>query len=205
MPRRPSRSISSLLRLKIILAVVAVTVLAVSGCTAKGADEPTRTGSGDGYVGARSLTQVASDDRKAASVISGRELGQDKEIATDSYQGKVVVLNVWGSWCAPCRFEAPDLRGASEETTDVAQFVGVNTRDLTTAPALAFERAFETNYPSIYDPQGKELLKFAGDLPPAAIPSTLIIDKEGRIAARILGPISKITLVDLINDVAEGR
>jgi thiol-disulfide isomerase/thioredoxin len=115
------------------------------------------------------------------------------------------VLNVWGSWCAPCRQEAPELQQASVETAKVAQFLGINSRDYDPAPAEAFVRAKGVTFPSIYDPKGEVLLAFAGTLPLSTFPSTLVLDREGRVAARISGPISKITLVDLIDDVAAGK
>lgn len=80
------------------------------------------------------------------------------------------------------------------------QFIGVNTRDLDPAPAQAFVRAFNLPYPSIYDPDGSQLLDF-GQLPPKAIPSTLIIDAEGRIAARILGEANAAAFAGVIEDV----
>ncbi|GAA2107410.1 hypothetical protein GCM10009841_27390 [Microlunatus panaciterrae] len=184
-----------------MLAALAV----LAGCSTQGADEQTRSGSEDGYVGARSLTRVAPADRKQAPIVSGASLGAGKEISTESFKGKIIVLNVWGSWCSPCRHEATALQQASVKTADIAQFIGINTRDTSQSQGLAFTRAFKIGYPSIYDPKGQELLKFAGDLPPAAIPSTLIIDSDGKVAVRILGPISSITLVDLINDVNEGK
>ena len=115
------------------------------------------------------------------------------------------MINVWGSWCPPCRKEAPDLQAASVETKNVAQFVGITSKDYDPAPAEAFVRNFKITYPSIYDPTGKVLLAFAGELPPSAIPSTMIIDREGRLAVRVLSEVSKITLVDMINDVANGQ
>src|SRR5215216_4540891 len=108
-------------------------------------------------------------------------------------------------WYPPCRKEAPDLQAASVETENVAQFVGITSKDYDPAPAEAFVRSFKITYPSIYDPTGKVLLAFAGELPPSAIPSTMIIDREGRLAVRVLSEVSKITLVDMINDVANGR
>ncbi len=123
------------------------------------------------------------------------------EVRTDRFPGKIVVLNVWGSWCAPCRKEAPDLVAASAETADVAQFVGLDIRDYDPAPARAFLRAFAVPYPQIYDPQGTQLVKFT-DLPPSAVPSTLIIDREGRVAARVVGATTKTTLVQVVRDLA---
>jgi len=136
--------------------------------------------------------------------VSGRTLDGEKVSLAD-FRGKVVVVNVWGSWCSPCRKEAPDLQAASVETKKVAQFVGITSKDYDPAPAEAFVRSFKLTYPSIYDPTGKVLLAFAGQLPPSAIPSTMIIDRQGRLAVRVLSGVSKITLVDMINDVANGR
>ena len=145
------------------------------------------------------------EERKTAPVATGTALGSDQTLSTADYAGKVVVLNVWGSWCAPCRQEAKDLQQASVETAADAQFIGINSRDSDPATAEAFVRAFDVTYPSIYDADGRVLLNFAGNLPLSTFPSTLVIDREGRIAVRISGPISKITLVDLINDVAAGQ
>ena len=97
------------------------------------------------------------------------------------------------------------LQAASVETKDTAQFIGITSKDYDPAPAEAFVRSFQITYPSIYDPNGKVLLAFAGELPPSAIPSTMIIDRQGRLAVRVLSEVSKITLVDMINDVAAGR
>ena len=130
---------------------------------------------------------------------TGPALTGDGNVSTGDYSGKVVVVNVWGSWCAPCRKEAPDLAGASKENADVAQFVGLNIRDYDPAPARAFVRAFKVPYPSIYDPCGAQLVKFT-DLPPSG--ATLIIDRKGRIAARVVGTISRATLTQMLADIA---
>ena len=196
LPARILRRRSSLEWLGALLAVL----LLGAGCSS---DAEASQG---GYVGVRpSVTLVSPAERKSAPEVVGARLGGSGTISTRQYAGKVVVLNVWGSWCGPCRLEAPDLARASQETASRAQFLGLNTKDPSPAAAEAFVRAFEIGYPSIYDPQGKVLLSFAGDLPPSGIPSTLILDGEGRIAARAIGPISKITLVTLIDDVAAGR
>jgi thiol-disulfide isomerase/thioredoxin len=190
--------------MKVLPALVAAVLM--TGCTTTGADEPTRNAGQDGYVGGQQvLTRVPVADRRPAPVASGVALGSDGTVSTADYPGKVVVLNVWGSWCAPCRAEASDLQQASVETAKVAQFVGINSRDPDPAPAEAFTRAFQVTYPSIYDNTGQVLLNFSGSLPMSTFPSTLIVDREGRIAVRITGPITKITLVDLIEDVAAGK
>jgi thiol-disulfide isomerase/thioredoxin len=185
-------------------ALVAI-VLVAGGCAANDPAMPVGGGQ-QGYpdVGRR-LTQIPPEQRRVAPEVSGPQLGSGKTVTSTAYRGKVVVLNVWGSWCGPCRKEAPDLQAASEQTKDLAQFLGINTKDRSQAPAEAFVRANRISYPSIYDPDGKILLAFAGDLPPSAIPSTLILDPEGRLAVRVLGDISKTTLVAMIDDVADGK
>jgi thiol-disulfide isomerase/thioredoxin len=183
-------------------AVVVSTVVLLAGCTAQTAgDERTRTNSQTGFIGGQSLTQLPPEKRRPAPVVVGPALTSDDTLTTAPYAGKVIVINVWGSWCAPCRKEAPDLVAASQETADVAQFVGLDIRDYAKAPAQAFVRAFHVPYPSIYDPRGTQLVKFT-ELPPSGIPSTLIIDRKGRIAVRVIGVISRVTLVQMINDIA---
>lgn len=185
-------------RLPAALAAAALSaVLALTGCGGGGE-------SGNGFVaGKTGMTQVDPAQRKPAPVADGT--GLDGQPVTTAHPGKVVVINVWGSWCAPCRQEAPDLQRASEETAEIAKFIGIDTRDPDPGPALAFQRAFAITYPSIHDPQGQSLLQFSGDLPPSGIPSTLVVDAEGRIAARVIGVVDQNTLVSLINDVAAGR
>jgi thiol-disulfide isomerase/thioredoxin len=181
-------------------------MLMLVACTATGADEQTRSAGQVGYPTVQgNLTRLPPDQRKELPAVSGPALGSNKTISTQDYRGKVVVINVWGSWCPPCRKEAPDLQAASVETKNVAQFVGITSKDYDPAPAEAFVRGFKITYPSIYDPSGKVLLAFSGELPPSAIPSTMIIDRQGRLAVRVLSEVSEITLVDMINDVADGR
>ena len=193
-------------RAAIRIAAALVALLILASCARTGADEQSRSAGQVGYPDVpRNLTRVPPDQRKELPTVSGPVLGSNQTISTQDYRGTVVVINVWGSWCPPCRKEAPDLQSASVETKDVAQFVGITSKDYDPAPAEAFVRSFEITYPSIYDPTGKVLLAFAGDLPPSAIPSTMIIDREGRLAVRVLSEVSKITLVDMINDVADGH
>jgi thiol-disulfide isomerase/thioredoxin len=188
-----------------IAVALAATLILVS-CARTGADEQTQNAGQVGYPTVpRNLTRISPDQRQVLPTVSGPALGGNQTISTQDYRGKVVVINVWGSWCPPCRKEAPDLQAASVETKDVAQFVGITSKDYDPAPAEAFVRSFKITYPSIYDPTGKVLLAFAGELPPSAIPSTMIIDRQGRLAVRVLSEVSKITLVDMINDVANGR
>lgn len=187
-------------------AVLAVTlVLALAGCSTSSADEGTRTGSETGYVGGKQVTIVKPSQRKPAPTVSGTKLGTAQTISSDRYAGQVLVINVWGSWCASCRGEASALEAASRKTAGKAQFLGINNRDDSQANGAAFVRAQGITYPSIYDPSGAQLVKFTGTLPPSATPSTLVIDKQGRMAVRVLGPINENTLVQAIDDVAAGK
>ena len=110
-------------------------------------------------------------------------------------------LNIWASWCAPCRAEAPALEQLSRELgPEGVQFVGINTRDTKTA-AEAFVKRFDLTYPDVWDPDGKIQLQFRGTLPPQAIPSTLVIDRQGRVAARILGKVDRTQMRELLKDL----
>jgi thiol-disulfide isomerase/thioredoxin len=163
--------------------------------------------SGDaGFVSGKGvITRLAVDDRKEPGEVAGETL-DGEPISLEDFEGKTVVVNVWGSWCAPCRAEAPDLVAASEElAADDVEFLGINSRDLDRAAAQAFQRRFEVPYPSIYDQQGRTLLAFRGTLSPNAIPSTVVIDAEGRVAASVIGEVSKSTLVGLVEDVVAGE
>ena len=172
----------------------------VSGC---GASADT----GDkGYVdGSGLITRLEAGERKKPGEVTGETL-EGKDVALSDYAGQVVVLNVWGSWCAECRKESPALTAAARELAgDDVAFVGINTRDSSRDPALAFQRRYDVPYHSIFDPSGRTLLAFYGTLNPQAIPSTLVLDKDGRVAASIQGELpSTQTLVDLVKDVQKG-
>lgn len=129
-------------------------------------------------TGADGVIQCAPDRRPQVSEVTGDLLGGTYDVAAD--RGKVVVVNFWGSWCNPCRAEADDLEKAYQATkAKGVTFIGVNARDDRDA-AIQFERGRVT-YPSVYDPDGKVALKF--DVTQVTTPSTLILDRLGRIAA----------------------
>lgn len=179
------------------LAAVGLVLMSACSATSNNGAEVAGFTAGDGTV-----TIVPKDQREVAPKLEGTTL-DGETLSTEQYLGKPVVLNVWGSWCAPCRAEAPELTAAHAKLGDSVAFIGVNTRDLDTAPAIAFERAFSVTYPSLYDPDGALLLGF-GQLPPKAIPSTLVLDSEGRVAARVLGQVDAVTLEGIIGDVEGG-
>lgn len=177
----------------VLLALVAV--LGVAGCsTGASAD----AGAGTGFVaGDGSITLVDPEFRQPAPEIIGTTLDGDAFALADA-RGEVVVLNVWASWCAPCRAEAPTLERVSRDLADDGvRFIGLNTRDSASA-ARAFEERFGITYPSLVDRDGRLQLRFGESLPPQAIPSTLVIDQQGRVAGRILGKASESDLRGLI-------
>ena len=179
------------------VALVAACATLASGCAGPAA-------SGGGYIaGDGTLTRVEPAQRAPAPRVTGRTLA-GADFDSNALAGRVVVYNVWGSWCAPCRKEAPALAGAARATADRATFVGINTRDSGTAQALALVREAGIGYDSVYDPDGRLLLLFPA-LPPSAIPSTIVVDAQGRIAARILGETTQATITGLVDDVAAGR
>ncbi len=145
------------------------------------------------------LTVYPVDSRPAIPVVVGPDLdGRRLDLA--GLRGKVVVINVWGSWCSPCRAEAPALARASRDfRTRGVRFVGIDTRDSLGA-AKAFARRYGIAYPSLDDRDGSVLLRFSGLVPIGAIPSTLVIDRQAQVAARVVGKIDDTTLRGLIAD-----
>jgi len=182
--------------MKSALLLAAAVVLA--GCGGVGTQ-----GSTGGYVsGNGSITVVDPGEREKAPVLSGDDL-EGRPLSTADHAGDTLVINVWGSWCPPCRKEAPALAEVSRQYANRGvTFVGVLVRDKPAA-ALAFTRKQETPYRSIADFSGRNLLGFSDSLPSQAIPTTWIIDDRGRVAVRIMDEVSASTLAGLIDDVQE--
>ncbi|WP_255955227.1 TlpA family protein disulfide reductase [Streptomyces odontomachi] len=185
-------------RAALLTVAAAATALTLTACSSGG------TSGGSGQTGfvtdAGGISTVKPAERKDGPQLDGETL-DGKKLDVDSYRGKVVVLNMWGSWCPPCRAEAPNFAKVAKDTTgqDV-QFVGINTRDRSKGPARAFEQDYDMPYPSLYDPAGKLMLRFPkGTLNPQSIPSTIVLDRKGRIAARSLKALSVHDLRKMID------
>ncbi|MGD1222839.1 TlpA family protein disulfide reductase [Streptomyces krungchingensis] len=195
--QRPNRTRS---RVALLAAGAAVAALVLSACTSGG----TSGGAGNTnfVAGKNGVDTAAKGHRTAIPDLSGKTV-DGKQLDVRDFKGKVVVLNVWGSWCGPCRAEAANFERVYQDTKDQGvQFVGINTRDSSTAPALAFEKEHGVSYPSLYDPTGKLMLRFKkGTLNPQLIPSTLVIDREGKVAARTLQALSEDNLRKMLDPV----
>ena len=147
------------------------------------------------------LTRYQVEDRPTLPAASGTTL-EGRKVTLSGFEGSVLVLNVWGSWCGPCRAEAPDLARVAKATRPKGvHFLGIDTRD-NPAAAQAFVRRYDIPYPSIDDQNGQVLAQFNGIVPVSAVPSTLVVDPEGRIAARVVGRLDATTLQGLLDDLA---
>ncbi|MFE2425728.1 TlpA family protein disulfide reductase [Streptomyces sp. NPDC059373] len=190
--RAPRRR--SLRRASALAGAAAFALLALTACTSGSGSSS--SGSGTNFVtGTGEISTVKQGHREAAPALSGKTV-DGAELSVSDYKGKIVVLNIWGSWCSPCRAEAPNLVAVANATKSKGvQFVGINTRDLQTAQAVAFEKRYDVTYPSLYDPTGKLILRFPkGSLNPQAIPTTIILDRQGRIAVRALKALTESEL-----------
>jgi thiol-disulfide isomerase/thioredoxin len=170
-------------------ALVCAAVLLVAGCSS--GDDAVVRGNEFQLVSPGGKTEIFYDgsDRKKLGDMSGESLMEDgKQIKLSDYAGKVVVLNLWGSWCGPCRAEAPELQKLYDETKDAGvQLLGVDLRDDIRSAPLDFMRDRKLTYPSIYDPGGRSLLALKG-YPRNSVPGTIIVDRQGRVAAVYLLP-----------------
>ncbi|ADB35330.1 Redoxin domain protein [Kribbella flavida DSM 17836] len=180
-------------------ALAGLVLLLTAACSSGEDTNQNRSGQTGFVSGNGRVSTFGADQRKPAPDFGGETLdGKTWQYA--DHKGKVVVLNVWGSWCPPCRKEAPALIAAHKQLGADVQFIGLNTRDLDKAPARKFVQEFGVTFPSLYDPSGKQLLGFRGQISPSSIPSTLVIDKQGRVAARVIGEVTTQTLVGMVAD-----
>jgi len=172
--------------------ITLILVIVLTGCSGGGTSVSEESFvSGDGAI-----TFIKSTDRKISPLISGMTLsGKNYTYSKD----KVAVVNVWASWCSPCRAEAPTLVALANKYSEV-EFIGILTRD-NPANAEAFERRFRIPYPTVID--DSILSGFRGSLSANAIPTTVILDEQGRVAARISGVVTVASLSQLIERVSQ--
>lgn len=197
--RRPPSSVLA----RALAPLVACALVALAACS------PTVTGGWDedggetGFVsGDRSVTTWDAGDRTGPVEIAGTDFAGGAVDVAD-WRGDVVVLNTWYAGCPPCRAEAPDMVGiATDYASDGVHVLGINSTDDAGA-AQAFERAFEIPYPSVHDADGAAVAALQGVVPVQAVPTTVILDQDGKVAARVLGVIDATTVRALIDDLLD--
>jgi thiol-disulfide isomerase/thioredoxin len=178
------------------LAAAAVLLLA-GGCTSLQGTDGKNFVTGDG-----SITQIAPADRGRPVSLDGTDLS-GKPVSLDSMRGRPTVVNVWGAWCGPCQKEAPLLVSASRSLGDQAHFLGIDSRDAGTAAGRTFEARNDITWPSFFSPGGEAVLAFGGLVSPRGVPTTVVLDAQGRPAAVVSGALpSSLTLVQLVRQVA---
>jgi peroxiredoxin len=186
-------------------AVLAPGLLALAACSPTVSGGWDEDGAQTGYVsGDRSVTTWEAPDRKGPVEIAGTDYaGADVDVA--DWRGDVVVLNTWYAQCPPCRAEAPDLVALAEDYADRGvHLLGINSTDDAGA-AQAFERTFELPYPSLHDADGSAVAALQGVVPVQAVPTTVVLDADGRVAARVLGVADPSTLRSVVDDLLAER
>lgn len=181
----------------VVVGIVLGLVVSLAACSPEG------SGAGDvvgqGYVsGDGSVQTYDVGDRKGPVAITGTDF-EGNDVDSTDWAGDVVVVNTWYASCAPCRAEAPDLVSLAG-SKDGVQFLGINTED-DAGSAQAFQRTFEVPYPSIEDRSGKVIASLNGVVPLQAVPTTVVLDQEGNVAARVIGQAEHSTLESLIDEV----
>lgn len=182
---------------------LAAACLVLAGCSDEGStiNEQMRQGDQKGYVaGDGTIQAVTPADRDTVITLEGTTL-EDEPWSSQDHLGEVVVINVWGSWCGPCIEETPDLEEVATGFRDAGepvQFIGVNSRD-SVPSALAFQDRFEVSYPSLQDDGGRTRAQLEGLA--VATPTTMVLDPQGRLAARVSGQVEASTLRGLVEDV----
>jgi thiol-disulfide isomerase/thioredoxin len=173
---------------------------ALAGC---GSDSGSSNGAETGFVNVQTgVTQISAGHRQAMPALSGTTL-QGKTLSA-SYAGHVTVINVWGSWCTPCREEAPDFAEAYQKfESKGVEFLGINTRD-DNAAALAYDAQFGIKFPSLQDPDEMLVLALKQIIPATSVPSTVIVDSSGKVAVRALGGITEPELAQEIDYAMSG-
>lgn len=181
-------------------AMLAAAVVPLAACV--GEEDPlakqAREGNNKNYIAGDGSVQEYGPESRTEPVQLSAVSYDGTKIDSASWAGQVTVLNFWYAACAPCRIEAPHMVELSAEFKGRAEFIGINVRDEKEA-AEAFERTFGIKYPSVQDTQGAVQLAMTKYVPLQAVPTTLVLDKQGRVSSRILGVAEKPTLKALIN------
>ncbi|NYJ04885.1 TlpA family protein disulfide reductase [Petropleomorpha daqingensis] len=185
---------------RLVLALVGAALL-VAGCTGKDAVDVNNGGEFRFVAGTPAGEVIPVKDRQSAPEFGGRLL-DGTEFSSSSLSGDVSVINFWGSWCPPCRVETPEFQQVYAAVKgDGVQFLGVNVKD-DEQLADAFLQSKDITYPSLYDPRGEVALAFR-DYPANAIPSTIVLDRDGRVAAVYTAAVKPEDLQTVLDRVVE--
>lgn len=184
------------------VAVLVLAGVALTGCAANPLADQYREGSAKGYIAGDGTVAEWPPSERGDPVVFDGVTENGETIASTDLEGDVIVVNFWYAACAPCRAEAPDLEAIYQQFRDSGvSFVGINVRDQA-ATALAFAETYGVTYPSIIDLDKEAGLAFAGSFAPNAVPTTLVLDSSGRVAARIVGRVTAPSILEtLIEDV----
>ncbi|MEB3069836.1 TlpA disulfide reductase family protein [[Mycobacterium] vasticus] len=171
-------------------AVLIVLAAALIGGCSVGDDAVTQGGTFE-FVSPGGKTDITYDppaERGRPGPISGPDLmDPSRTIGVDDFAGKVVVLNVWGQWCGPCRSEITELQKVYDATkADGVAFLGIDVRDPEPQASRDFVKDRRISYPSIYDPAMRTMIAFGGRYPSSVIPATMVLDRQHRVAAVFL-------------------
>lgn len=182
-----------------VLLVGTIAAVLLAGCTSAVSGGWTEDGSEAGYVsGDGTVATWEAADRGEPVRLVGKDFA-GAGVDTGAWAGDVVVVNTWYAACPPCRVESPDLVAAAQDYADEGvHFIGINGTDDAGA-AQPFERNFEIPYPSIHDADGSAIAALQGRVPVEAVPTTVVLDRRGRVTGRILGRLDPTTLRELID------
>lgn len=189
--------------MRVLLALASAAVLALTGCTT--GDDAVRRGTEFFFVAPGGKTTITYEgaDRQKLPVISGEDLfDESKTISTADYAGQVLVINIWGQWCGPCRREAPELQKVHRPADGVV-VLGIDVRDEHSREnAQDFLRDRGLTYPSIHDKGGRSLVGLRG-YPRNVVPSTIVLDKRQRVAVVYLKELLAEDLLPVVRRLAE--
>jgi thiol-disulfide isomerase/thioredoxin len=203
MPQRLGPRPAAASRRAALAGLLALATGTLTACgSLQGADKNS-SGTNLGAAKGSSSRYFKPGERTFTPALKGTTL-QGKQADIARMHGSALVINIWGSWCAPCRAEAAELVRLAKDTQPLGvQFLGVDIRDSKTA-ALAFERDHDITYPSIFDPDSRSLLGFR-QMAPRAVPTTYVLDHTGKVAALSIGPLTARDFLPVIQGIASEK
>ena len=191
--------------MKRLLALLVLAAALVTGCST--GDDAVAQGGTFEFVAPGGKTDITYDppaSRGRPGSVSGQDLlDPSKTISVADFPGKVVVINIWGQWCGPCRAEITQLQKVYEQTRDLGvAFLGIDVRDNDIDAPRDFVKDRKVTFPSIYDPAMRTMIAFGGRYPTTVIPSTVVLDREHRVAAVFLRELLSEDLLPLVQRLA---